>query len=148
MKESNKIIKQLEEKIQSLEQENKRLREFQQEVCAILEPLDSLLFIIDKEGNYLHVSPTCPDHLLIMSRKELQGKNVKEIFTEGRAKFFMNSVTTALEEKRTVTTEYSLPIDGKNIWFESRCTPIFESPDKEPTKVFSLNRDITEWRKQ
>lgn len=145
--EKNNEIKILKEKVSQLEKENQELIKFKKEITEILNPINSLMFIIDKDGNYLKISPLSPENLLIMPAKQLLGKNMKDIFPPGRTQFFLNYIRQALEEKKSNSIEYILPIQGRNVWFESRVIPILEE-NKEPTKVLAVLRDITKWRSQ
>lgn len=138
-------LKKYKESLAELELKYQNLLKYKQETDSIFSQLNGLVFIIDKDGNYLEIAPSCPENLLIMPREELIGKNVNEIFPAGRAKFFMNHINEALEKKQSFITEYTLPIQNRNVWFESRVIPILEE-DKEPTKVISIIRDITKWR--
>ena len=142
----NDELEKYKQSLAELELKYQDLLKYKQEIESIFSQLNALVFIIDKDGNYLEIAPSCPENLLIMPREELIGKNVKEIFPAGRAEFFMNHILEALEKKQSFTTEYNLPIQNRNVWFESRVIPIFEE-DKEPTKVISIIRDITKWRR-
>ncbi|MFW9922349.1 MAG: PAS domain-containing protein [Candidatus Thorarchaeota archaeon] len=143
--ENTDEIKILEKRIAELEKEKQELLNFKQEITEIISPINSLMFIIDKDGTYLKISPLCPENLLIMPAKDLQGKKMKDIFPTGRAQFFLNYIKQALEEKKSNSIEYILPIQGRNVWIESRVIPILEE-NKEPTKVLAVLRDITKWR--
>jgi PAS domain S-box-containing protein len=134
-----------ENNIQELKMKLRELSEYKEKMDSIFLPLNALIFIVDHDGTYLHISPTCPDELLIMPREEMEGKKIPEIFPEGQARFFMNVVEKALKERKTIITEYQLPIKGRNFWFESRCSPIANGSDN-PTKVISFIRDISDWR--
>ncbi|MEA2070602.1 MAG: PAS domain-containing protein [Asgard group archaeon] len=70
----------LEKKIEQLTQEIMELKQFKEDILTILEPLNALIFLVDKDGNYLKVSPTCPESLLVLPREELEGQNMRDVF--------------------------------------------------------------------
>jgi PAS domain S-box-containing protein len=102
--------------------------------------MDDIILVLDAEGHYLKIAPTNPS-LLYKPPDEMVGKTLHEVMPEVQADAFLGHVRRALEEQRPVNTEYSLPVDGRRVWFSGTVSPM------EEDKVVYVARDITERRR-
>jgi PAS domain S-box-containing protein len=92
------------------------LRSSEAELRAVFSAMDDVILVLDAEGRYLKIAPTNPS-LLYKPPDELVGKTLHEVMPEEQADAFLGHVRRALEERRPVNTEYSLPVDGREVWF-------------------------------
>jgi PAS domain S-box-containing protein len=116
------------------------LRTSEAELRALLAAMTDVILVLDIEGRYLKVAPTNPS-LLFKPPDELVGKTLHEVMPGEQADVFLEHIRRALETQRPVDTEYSLLIDGKEVWFAGTVSPMQED------SVVYVARDITE-RKQ
>lgn len=116
------------------------LRISENELKSIFASMDEIILEIDRNGNYLKIAPTNPS-LLYRPADELLGKNVKEVFPEHQANFYLQKITESLRSKTVIKTEYALDINEGNITFEASVSPLTSN------SVLWIARDITE-RKQ
>jgi len=117
-----------------------RLRASESELRAVFSAMDDVILVLDAEGRYLKIAPTNPS-LLYKPPDELVGKTLHEVMPEEQADIFRGHVRRALEEQRPVNTEYSLPVDGREVWFAGTVSPM------EEDRVVYVARDITERRR-
>jgi len=110
------------------------------ELRALFSAMDDVIFIVDKDTRYLRIAPTNPAGLY-RPPDELLGKRMDEILPKEISGYFHDAINRALEGKETVNIEYSLEIDGKNVWFYASLSKLAEN------QVYWIARDITE-RKQ
>jgi PAS domain S-box-containing protein len=96
-----------------------------------------LIFRIDAEGRYLDYHSA--NHAGLMFRpEEFLGRRIDELFDADFAATAMDAIERAIKTRTSQLWEYSLPIDGEILDFESQIVP---SGDNE---VISIVRDITE----
>ncbi len=117
-----------------------RLRASESELRAVFSAMDDVILVLDAEGRYLKIAPTNPS-LLYKPPDELVGKTLHEVMPEEQADIFRGHVRRALEEQRPVNTEYSLMVDGREVWFAGTVSPM------EEDRVVYVARDITERRR-
>jgi two-component system sensor histidine kinase/response regulator len=116
------------------------LRTSEAELRAVFSAMDDVILVLDAEGRYLKIAPTNPS-LLYKPPDELVGKTLHEVMPEEAAEIFMGHVRRALEEQGPVNTEYSLPVEGREVWFSGTVSPM------EEDRVVYVARDITERRR-
>ena len=116
------------------------LRASEAELRAVFSAMDDVILVLDAEGRYLKVAPTNPS-LLYKTSDELVGKTLQEVMPEKQADAFLDHIRRALEEQRPMDTEYSLPIDGREVWFAGTVSPM------EEDRVVFVARDITDRRR-
>ena len=116
------------------------LRASEAELRAIFEAMSDAVLVIDAEGRFLKVPPTKPPNIY-RPGVEWVGKTIHDLFPQEKADFFLAQVRRALAERRTLRVEYSLPIGGREMWFDVSVSPM------ATRSVMWIARDITE-RKQ
>jgi PAS domain S-box-containing protein len=113
------------------------LRASEAELRALFAAMTDVILVLDIEGRYLKVAPTNPS-LLYKPSEELVGKTLYEVMPGEQADVFLEHIRRALETQRPVDTEYSLLIDGTEVWFAGTVSPMQED------SVIYVARDITE----
>lgn len=154
-----KSHRQLEEYSRSLQQKvEERTQELQQEIRdrmaaeaahvaaeaelrALFAAMTELIFVIDAQGRFIKAAPTNNQSLIYKPTDEIIGKTLYEVFPQEKADFFLGYVQTALKTQQTINFEYSLNIQGREIWFEASMSPISDD------YLLAVVRDTTE-RKQ
>jgi diguanylate cyclase (GGDEF)-like protein/PAS domain S-box-containing protein len=114
-----------------------QLRLSEAELRALFEAMDDVVFEIDVRGRYLNVAPTNPS-LLYRPREELLGKTLHEVLPAKKAEELISHIRRSLESRKTERVEYSLSIEGRELWFEGTVTPLSQE------SVLFVGRDITE----
>ena len=112
------------------------LRSSEAELRALLAAMTDVILVLDGDGRYLKIAPTNPSRLYRPSA-ELVGKTLHEVMPEDQADVFLEHVRRALETQRPVETEYSLRIDGEDLWFAGTVSPMGDD------SVIYVARDIT-----
>jgi PAS domain S-box-containing protein len=110
------------------------------ELRALFSAMEDVIFVVDKDTRYLRIAPTNPGGLY-RPPDELLGKRMDEILPEETYLYFRSAIEQALESDKAINIEYSLDIEGKEIWFYASLSKLAEN------QVYWIARDITE-RKQ
>ena len=110
------------------------------ELRALFAAMTDVVMVLDAQGYYLKIAPTNPA-LLQKPPEELIGKTLHDFFERSQANSFIRHIWDALNTGQTVNCEYGLTIDGTELWFGARISPISEDT------VIWVARDITD-RKQ
>ncbi|WP_428610690.1 sensor histidine kinase, partial [Sedimenticola sp.] len=110
------------------------------ELRTLIEAMTDVIFVGNSEGRYLKIVDTSPS-LLYKPPDELVGKTLHEIFPKDQADFFLNYISQALNTRKSVNFEYSIPIGSKDLWFNATISPISDD------KFLMVARDITDRRR-
>ncbi|MDQ3284850.1 MAG: PAS domain S-box protein, partial [Actinomycetota bacterium] len=102
-----------------------KLRSSEAELRALFEAMDDVILVLDSEGRYLSVAPTKPS-LLYKPPERLVGKTLHEVFPAEQADMFLDHVRRVLETQRPIKIEYSLQLDGEEVWFAGKVSPMLE----------------------
>src|SRR6267378_1089473 len=113
------------------------VRDADAELEALFAAINDVILVLDAEGRYVKIAPTNPS-LLYRPAAELLGKTLREVFAPAQAQQFMEYIRTALDTRTTVHFEYSLSIEGREVWFSGAISPM--SGDQ----VVLVGRDITD----
>ncbi len=106
---------------------------------ALFAGMNDVILVLDEEGRYLEIAPTNPS-LLYRPPEELVGKTLHEVLPRERADEFQGHIRRALRTQRPINVEYSLPINGEEVWFSASVSPLREGA------VIFVARDVTERR--
>ncbi|MCX5816940.1 MAG: PAS domain S-box protein [Proteobacteria bacterium] len=117
----------------------KKLRESEAGFRALLEAMQDLVFLIDKEGRYISIASINSD-LLCKPAEDLIGKTFHDIYPIKTADFFLKSIRRSIKTKKTINIEYQEKIDGTDHWFMTAISPMTQS------SVIWVGRDITEYK--
>ncbi|WP_197046458.1 diguanylate cyclase domain-containing protein [Planktothrix paucivesiculata] len=110
------------------------------ELRSVFAAMSDLVLTLDDQGRYLNVITNQPQ-LLYKPIDQVLGKTLDEVFPEALADYILQMIQTALKTQTTIPLEYSLEIEGKNIWFSANISPLSEN------SVVVVIRDISD-RKQ
>ena len=106
------------------------------ELRALFAAMTDVIIVYDSDGRYLKVAPTNQLNLY-RPPADMAGKTVTELFSPEQAAFFLETIRQTLDTGELTSTEYSLLIDNKEIWFSALVSPM--SSDS----VIWVARDIT-----
>ncbi|MDT4953528.1 MAG: hypothetical protein QOJ02_1666, partial [Acidobacteriota bacterium] len=112
------------------------LQASESELRALFAAMPDVILVLDAEGRYRKVAPTNP-RLLYKPSTDLIGKTLHEVFPLSLADNFLNHIQRALETRQPVNIDYSLTIDGAEVWFEGSVSPM------PGDSVVWVARDIT-----
>jgi PAS domain S-box-containing protein len=110
------------------------------ELQALFSAMDQLIFVFDQEGRHLKV-PSVASELLYKPHEDRVGKTLHEVFPKAIADQFLGYIHSALAAKETLNVEYSLVLEGREVWSDASISPI-----DDKTVIWAI-RNITE-RKQ
>jgi PAS domain S-box-containing protein len=113
------------------------LQASESELRALFAAMPDVILVLDAEGRYLKVAPTNPK-LLYKPSGELIGKTLHDVFPLSQADTFLDHVQSALSTQQPINIDYSLTIDGLEVWFEGTVSPM------PGDTVIWVARDITE----
>jgi two-component system, cell cycle sensor histidine kinase and response regulator CckA len=113
------------------------LKASEAEMRSLFEAMTDVILVLDSEGRYLKIAQTNPTYLYKPSA-DLLGKTLHEIFPKAKADLFLAHIRQVLDDGQRSSIEYSLPINGLDMWFDGSVSPM--SPDS----VLWIARDITE----
>jgi PAS domain S-box-containing protein len=127
------------------EAENRRARKRAEEALKISEAqlralfaaLTDVIFVFNAEGRYLEIAPTNPTHVYKSSTEKF-GKTLHEILPQAPADLIVAHIRRALAEGHMHRVEYSIEINGAEVWFDGSVSPISDQA------VVWVGRDITE----
>ncbi|HEY9859055.1 MAG TPA: PAS domain S-box protein [Candidatus Obscuribacterales bacterium] len=109
----------------------------QSELMTLFGAMQDVILVIDAEGRYLKIAPSCAP-LLYRPSADLVGKTLHEVLPQAAADSFLQHIHQALTTKVAVKVEYSLPVAGQLIWFDATLTALNEE------SVLWVARDISE----
>ncbi|WP_445301884.1 PAS domain S-box protein [Microcoleus sp. N9_A1] len=147
----NQMARQLRSSFVALEQTNSSLEQrvaertaeleaAEAELRALFAAMNELILVVDSTGRYLKIAPTNLS-LLYKPAEELVGKTVGEVFPQATADNFLNHIRAALDTQQTVSIEYDLTIDDREVCFAASISPLSEE------SVILVARDITEQKR-
>ncbi|MBP0018036.1 MAG: PAS domain-containing protein [Cyanobacteria bacterium SBLK] len=111
------------------------------ELKALFAAMTDLIFVFDGNGRHLKMPATNAKNLIYDPTQNRIGKTLHDIFPEEQANFFLSQIRETLHKQDNVEVEYSLQIEGAEVWSDTTISPI--STDS----VIWVARDITD-RKQ
>lgn len=109
----------------------------QQKLQSLFDALPDIFIILDSDGYCKEITPK-NEELLYLPISELAGRNLRDIFDEIMASFFLEKIQQCLADKHTITADYKLNVRGVTIWYNGNFVPYSDS------EVLLIARDITE----
>ena len=113
------------------------LREPEAELQALFSAISDVILVLDVDGRYVKIAPTSPS-LLYRPAPELIGRRLHEVFDQDNADKFLGYIRRALAARETVQAEYSLQIEGREVWFAAAISPM------DDRQVVMVARDISD----
>jgi len=133
-------ITEREKNEEAMRQAHAALQESEAQLRALFASMDDVVIVYDREGRYLQIPSTNTD-LLYRPPDTLLGRKVEEVLPKSQATLILQHIQRAIEERATVKLEYSLEIDGREIWFSGAISPMQED------KVILVSHNITNRKK-
>lgn len=112
------------------------VEQHRQHVHDLFAAMHDLVVVVDSNGCFREIILTSPEALYVPPATAL-GKTIGEIFPPDKAVLFEEQRQLVLATRSIVEIEYTLSIDGRDIWFHARLAPL---PDN--AVLFTI-RDIT-----
>ncbi|MBU7584619.1 MAG: PAS domain S-box protein [Nostoc sp. TH1S01] len=144
LSESSVRIAQLETELQDTQQllqnhyqAEQALKDTQTELLALFNAIQDVIIVVDAEGRYLKIAPSCAP-LLYKPPTEIIGKTAHEVLPTHLADSFLECIQQVLKTKKNAKIEYSLPIDDQEVWFEGSVSGMGEN------SVVWIARDISD----
>jgi PAS domain S-box-containing protein len=104
---------------------NLALKGSEDELRSIVEALPDITFILSSKGQYLKVLTSKDSERLLYNKlSHLEGSYIKEALPPKQAQQFQETIDHTLASKKQQILKYSLPIDGKEVFFEGRTSPM------------------------
>ncbi|MGK7901142.1 MAG: PAS domain S-box protein [Hormoscilla sp.] len=111
-----------------------KLRSSEGKMRGVFKAMMDIVLVIDKQKN-IEVAPTSPDRLYGEDANPI-GQTIKQFFQEQTAATWWDKVDRALDTQKTIEFDYRLPLQGKEVWFAARISPLTEN------SVIWVARDI------
>src|SRR5437879_4636576 len=92
---------------------------------ALFSAISAAILVLDADGRNVKIAPTGPS-LLYRPAPELIGRTLHEVFDQENADKFLGYIRRALAVRETVQAEYSLQIEGREVWFAGAISPMDE----------------------
>ncbi len=115
----------------------KQLQEEKERLDAIFMALPDLLFVFDRNGNYLDVHSSEAESIDELKKQKI-GHSLNEFFNEKISGDFIRNINDSLDNKSIRTFEYSISVHDKLNYYEARIVPMGEE------KVLVISRNVTE----
>ncbi len=122
-----KINTELEQLNTALEQKvaerTAELAQAEAEMRGIFAAITELIFVFDAQGRHLKIASSNPANLYKPADTRI-GKTLHEVFEKEQADIFLGYIQQALNTRQSVNVEYSLIIEGKEVWSSASISPI------------------------
>jgi len=104
-----------------------KLKNNERELKAIFTSMQDLIIEFNFNGDYVKIAPTSENYLRL-PRNQLLGKNLREVFTETEAEYFIKAIKQCIATKDLQIIEYKM-INHKNeeLWFQARISYISDN---------------------
>ncbi len=112
------------------------LQESEGELRRLFAAMTDVVLVLNADGYYVKIAPTGSMNLY-RPPDELLGKKVHEVLPKEDADKILEQIKRALEKRRTINFEYALDIGSKEVWFDSKVSPLTDNT------VFWIAHDIT-----
>lgn len=114
-----------------------KIRYHNERLNAIINAMPDLIFVLDKDGEYLEFFASEKEKLLI-SPEKIIGSNISDAMNNRLTALFMANIREVLDQKEIRLINYMVTLpDTSTAHFEARIAPV------DDEKVLVLSRDIT-----
>ncbi|WP_413199355.1 PAS domain S-box protein [Nostoc piscinale] len=135
-----KELKDTQKLLENYQQAEIKLKAEQAELLALFNAIEDVVIVVDAEGRYLKIAPSCAP-LLYKPPTEIIGKTTHETLPAHLADSFVACIQQVLTTKKNTKIEYSLPIGDQEVWFEGSVSVMDEN------SVVWIARDISDRKK-
>ncbi len=112
------------------------LQESEGELRRLFAAMTDVVLVLNADGYYVKIAPTGSMNLY-RPPDELLGKKVHEVLPKEDADKILEQIKRALEKRQTINFEYALEIGLREVWFDSKVSPLTDNT------VFWIAHDIT-----
>ncbi len=126
------ITRDITEQVQA-EEAIKKIRERDE---AFLKAIPDVMFILDKEGNFIDSESNTEKHFFAPIHK-LPGKNIRDVLSPEVFEITQQNLQKALSEQNTQNFHFNIFSDKEHKYYEARVAPFGED------KLFMIIRNIT-----
>jgi two-component system cell cycle sensor histidine kinase/response regulator CckA len=138
------LNQELEARVRSrtaeLERAYVELSASERELQTLFEAMTDIIIVMDRDGRYRKVAPTNPPRRLGPPH-EMVGRTLHDVVPAPLADACLAKVREALDGGRSVTTEYTLNVDGEEVAYFATVVPL---SDELATWIA---RDVTDQRR-
>jgi len=114
---------------------------------TIISALADLIFIVDKEGNFLEIYADNKEQLLPAPKELLLRSSIPDSFDTQVSDQLMHMIQTVIETNRTHSGEFTLTLSAGIRYFEIKCIPSVLTKDSTETVIIILD-NITQRKQQ
>lgn len=100
------------------------LRIANDEMQALFTAMDDLALVRDADGRCLKILAPQDHPMLYRPADIMLGRTLHDILPQDKADLVWNGIQQALIYRQPVKIEYSLPIAGEEIWFDTTASPL------------------------
>lgn len=116
-----------------------KLSTSEKQIRAVFEAMTDIVLMIDEQGA-IEIAPTNPNRFYAPNI-DLFALTIEQFFQEEKGEIWFGKVGQAIKTQQTVNFDYSLLINGQEVWFTASISPLLNN------SVIWVARDISE-RKQ
>ncbi|HBB31591.1 MAG TPA: histidine kinase [Cyanobacteria bacterium UBA8803] len=123
------LNQQLQEEIDKRELLEEQLRTSEGKMRATFEAMTDIVLVLNTKGSQIgnvEVLPTNAGRLPEPSN-DLVSRTVEEFFQDRTAKSWLEKIQQALDTRQTVNFDYSLSLEGHEVWFSASISPVSEN---------------------
>lgn len=131
------------------EELERSLRESEQKYRVLAESAHDFIFVVNEKGQISYVNEFSLK-ILQLSRAEVMGKNVQDIFPKNIADHYLINVKKTLQDNTSQYFEEESFFAGKEVWLGTWLSPLTEEEFNERhsiRSVLGISRDITAQKK-
>jgi len=110
---------------------------------TIISAMADLMYLVDKEGNFLEVYADNKEHLLPAPKEVLLQTSIPDIFDAQLSEQLMHMIQTVMKTKSLQSGEFALTLPLGVRYFEKKVIPLDQSET-----VMIISHDITERKQQ
>ncbi|RLA70590.1 MAG: hypothetical protein DRG09_02785 [Epsilonproteobacteria bacterium] len=114
---------------------------------TIISAMADLMYLVDKEGNFLEVYADNKKHLLPAPKKVLLRTSIPNVFDAQSSERLMHMIQVVMKTKSLQSGEFALTLPLGVRYFEKKVIPLESKKDQSET-VMIISRDITEKKQQ
>ena len=138
--ELRQLNQQLQEEISRRRLLEERLRTSEEKMRAAFEAMTDIVLVVSTQGSQLgniEIVPTSSSGLY-EAGTDVISQTVEQFFQDKTVKTWFGKIREALDTKQTVKFEYSLSLEGREVWFTASISPISD------TSAIWVARDISD----
>jgi len=106
------------------------------ELRSVFSAMNDVILVVNSEGRLVRIAPTNPEPLYKPSPEAI-GKTLDEVLGTSAGEVLYDHIQQALTTRQPVNVEYGQTINGIEIWFSGRASPM-----QQDTLIW-IARDIT-----